>query len=664
MGRRAGGTFSASLSCMPLKRLFLLSGIAVGCFLALALVDRFQPFLLIRLRNLERDALAQAGRTAPANPNLVFLAIDSDSVTLDATTDLKELYGLTDQNSIEAHGLKLMSKAWPWPREVYALVLQRLVDAGARVVAFDLTFPTSTPDDAPFRMALDRYKDRVVIASNFISSASRGLSTVGASLTRPSESLVPEINPTDDRVAYSNFWPDQDDVVRSAQYRITFEQVRGDLPDRGSERFLSFGAQALVKAGRAGAIPEGLDAHLFRYTAPPRQGFPPRSLFEIFVPDYWKHNYASGEFFRGKIVVVGAEGNWQHDEHPTPFGSMPGPELHLNAINAALHNEFISGASPFTVTLVTIAVGIFAVVISFFIGSPCYRLLALAATDAVWAWGALYFFNHASIYLPTATPGLQLHATVLLGLAADFALERIERGRVRQALERYVSRDVVREMLDAPKLFEQSLGGVTKRVTILFSDIRGYSKVSAQSDPHTLVSQLNEYLTAMVGCVFRFGGTLDKFMGDAVMAVWGNVRTDGATNDAVAAVKAAVAMREELARLNAKWRAQGLPEFRIGIALNHGSVVAGNIGSPQRMEFTVIGDAVNITWKMQELTKKVSVDLVVSKAVESLIVEHFELRTMGQHSLHSLSGEWEIFALSQPITAVARERLAHPMATG
>jgi len=343
---------------------------------------------------------------------------------------------------------------------------------------------------------------------------------------------------------------------------------------------------------------------------------------------------------------------------------MPGPELHLNAINAALHREFVAETSPLIVTLVTIAVGIFSVALSLLVRSPWFRLLALGVTDAVWAWLALYCFNHASIYLPVGTPGLQLHSTVLLGLAADFTLERIERGRVRRALERYVSRDIVREMLDAPKLFEQALGGVTKRVTILFSDIRGYSKVSAQSEPHSLVSQLNEYLTAMVECVFRHGGTLDKFMGDAVMAVWGNVRSDGATNDAVAAVRAALAMREELARLNARWRTQGLPEFRIGIALNHGPVVAGNIGSPQRMEFTVIGDPVNVTWKMQELTKKVSVDLVVSKAVESLIVEHFELRAMGRHALHSLSGEWEIFALSQPIAAAGRECFPQPLATG
>ncbi|MEO7167147.1 MAG: CHASE2 domain-containing protein [Chthoniobacterales bacterium] len=103
-----------------------------------------------------RATRSRAGRTTPASPDLVFLAIDSDSVSLDSTTDVKELYGLTNEGSAEAHALKLMSKAWPWPREVYALVLQRLVDAGAKVVAFDLTFPTATPDDPAFQKALQR----------------------------------------------------------------------------------------------------------------------------------------------------------------------------------------------------------------------------------------------------------------------------------------------------------------------------------------------------------------------------------------------------------------------------------------------------------------------------------------------------------------------------
>jgi adenylate cyclase len=640
---------------MSLKRLLLFSAIAFGCFAAILVLDHFQPLLLIRLRNLERDQVARAGRTSSTNPDLVFLAIDSDSVTLDPKTDVRELYGLTTNDSIEARGLKLMTKSWPWPREVYALILDRLIGAGAAVVAFDLTFPTATADDPIFHDALERHRDKVVIGSNFISAASRGFSVVDASLTRPSDTLVPQTTPMDDRVAFSNFWPDEDEVVRAAFYRITFEQVRGDVPARESERFLSFASQILIKAGRADVVPADLKQYLIRYTAPPRQGFAPHSLFEIFVPDYWKNNYRNGQFFRNKIVVIGAEGNWQHDEQPTPFGSMPGPELHLNAMNAALQRQFIAETPPQIVILVMVAAAFMAVAFSLLIRSPWLRLLTLLATDTGWALIAIYVYDHASLFLPVAAPALELNAALLLGLAADFTLEQVDKRRVRQTFERYVSRDVVREMLDRPKLYEQALGGVSKRVTILFSDIRGFSRVSSESDPHLLVRQLNEYLTAMVECVFRFGGTLDKFMGDAVMAVWGNVRSAGASEDAVAAVQAALAMRAELARLNQKWASRDLPSLQIGIALNHGAVIAGNIGSPQRMEFTVIGEAVNVTWKMQELTKTAGADLVVSKSVEALIVEHFELRSLGRHPLHNIPGEWEAFAISQAIPPASRD---------
>ena len=191
---------------MSLKRLFLFSGLATVCFAILLLIDRFQPALLTHFRNLERDAISRAGRRAAANPDLVFMAIDSDSVTLDTATDVHELYGLTTNDSIETRALQLMSQAWPWPREVYALVLQRLIDAGAKVVALDLTFPTATPDDPILRTTLDRYRDKVVIGSNFISAASHGYAVIDASLTRPSESLSPQTTPTD-----------EDEVVRQAQ---------------------------------------------------------------------------------------------------------------------------------------------------------------------------------------------------------------------------------------------------------------------------------------------------------------------------------------------------------------------------------------------------------------------------------------------------------------
>jgi len=624
------------------KRVPIIVAAAIFGFVALVALEQYQPFAYMRVSNLYRDALARVGRKTPPNPDLVFLAIDSNSVGLEENADLGDLYGLKAGDSDETRALKLMSKRWPWPREVYGLVLERLVRASAKVVIFDLTFPTSTDEDTAFRIALDRYKDRVVIGSNFVSATSPGFSTLH---TSPPETLVPQTAPMDDRVAFVNFWPDADDVVRSAQFRVTSEVVQGSAPLQGSEIFLSLTARGLTKAGYASSIPPGLDSHSFRFTGPPREGFSPHSIFEIFIPDYWNHNYASGEFFRGKIVVVGGDGNWQHDEHATPFGSMPGPEIHLNAINAALHGEFIREVSPGLAAALTALAGAIAIALTLSVRSPWHRLVALGMMDGGVAWVALLLFDHASIYVPLVAPMMELNLTVLLGLISDLAWERVEKNRVRRTLERYVSKNVVRELLDDPKAYVQSLGGVVRPVSVLFSDIRGYSMVSARTDPHALVSQLNEYLTAMVECVFRFGGTLDKFIGDAVMAVWGNTRSEGVRNDATNAVRAALAMRMELERLNAEWTKRGLPQLRIGAAINHGEVVVGNIGSPQRMEFTVIGDAVNVTWKLQELTKDLDADLIVGENVNSLVVEEFELRSLGRVTIGGLRQSLEIFEL-------------------
>lgn len=628
---------------MRMKRAFHISLIAFACLGSLLLLDIYEPFAYVRLRNLYQDTLARAGRPAPRDPSLVFLAIDSDSIGLEKEADLERLYSLGAGNSEEERGLRLMSERWPWPREIYGLILERLVRAGAKMVVFDLTFPTSTDSDEPFRLALERYKDHVVIGSNFLSAPSREASTAGTIYTRPADTLVPQTDEPDDRVGFTNFWPDDDEVVRRARYAVTFEEAEGNPARAGTDRLPSLSAAALSKAGLRDAVPPGSGGRLLRFAAPPREGFAPRSIFEIFVPDYWQHNYQAGEFFRGKIVVVGAAGNWQHDEHPTPFGVMPGPEIHLNTMNAALHGAFIRELSPRLMIGLTIDAGLLAIFLSLRVRSPWLRLITLAALDGASLWLALLIFNRASLFVPLVVPLTQLNLTVLFGLISDLTWERIEKNRARRTLEKYVSKNVVRELLDQPKLFAQSLGGVLKPATILFSDIRGYSFVTARSDPQALVAQLNEYLTVMVECVFRFGGTLDKFIGDAVMAVWGNTRSEGVRNDATNAVRAALAMRQELARLNSTWAAKGLPQLRIGIALNHGEVVVGNIGSPQRMEFTVIGEAVNVSWKLQELTKELDAALIVGEDVAALIIEDFELQPLGPASIRGVPHPVEIF---------------------
>ena len=643
-----------------MKRAVAIISVSVGVLAAATLLEVFRPSAYQQLRDLSFDALTRVGRTTAPNPDLVFLAIDSASVGIEEM-DIADLYGLTEQDSDEARALRLMSEDYPWSREVYALVTERLVRAGAKVVLFDLTFPASKESDARFRLALDAHKPNVVIGTNFVSGATIGFARSRTTYSRPPESLVPASAPDDDRLGYTNFWSDPDGVVRRAQYRITFDQVEGLQPAPDAEQFVSLAARALVKAGHADAVPAGLDSQLFRYTGPPRVGFPPLSLFEIFVPDYWRQNYGSGEFFRGKIVLVGAEGSWAHDEHLTPFGRMPGPEIHLNAMNAALRGEFIRELPFAAIVALTLLATLVSTGVSLRIPSPWLRIVLLIALDILAAAAALLAFN-GSTYVPLVAPLMQLNVTVAVALICDVAWEQLERNRVRRTLERYVSSNVVQELLGDSKRFDQSLGGVSKPVTILFSDIRGYSTVTANAEPHALVSQLNEYLSAMIRCVFRRGGTLDKFVGDAVMAVWGNVRSDGIRNDTANAVRAALDMRDELARLNADWVKRGMPEFQVGIAVHQGDVVVGNIGSAERMEFTVIGDAVNITWKLQELTKQVGSSLVVSGNIAPLLVEEFELQRLGHHTIPGRETTIEVFGVEGPIKVGTQATASEPRA--
>ena len=179
-----------------------------------------------------------------------------------------------------------------------------------------------------------------------------------------------------------------------------------------------------------------------------------------------------------------------------------------------------------------------------------------------------------------------LSALVLSGsfsLGFEYFLERLEKLRTRRTLERYVSKNLVKEILENPESYYSSLRGVRVQVTILFSDLIGFTTLAERADPEALVTQLNEYLSRMTSVIFSNGGTLDKFIGDAIMAVWGNVRSLGATEDAKSCARAALGMRRELSQLNKNWREQGRMGLGMGIGLNHGEVIVGNVGSQERM---------------------------------------------------------------------------------
>jgi signal transduction histidine kinase len=400
----------------------LSAGIATG-------LELLRPAFYVPAEYKLRDLIARSGRTTPLNPDLVFLAIDSDSVGLEEELDLKGILSSSANDPKSYRALELMTKGWPWDREVYALILERLIGAGANVVAYDCLFPAPGPGDDAFRAALDRFNPQVVIGSNFVSPDNIARSfKIPSSYAPPASSLIANAA-MDDRVGFTNFFTGENKVVRDAQYRVAFRE-RGS----STQTYLSLSARAAAKAGHPEVVPNDLAEYPIRFTGPPRTGFRPHSVFEIFVPEYWEHNYRSGEFLRNKIIIIGAEGTWQKDELATPFGPMPGAELHLNALNALLHREFLRDLPPFArLGIITLA-ALLGVALCFNIRSPSLRLLGLAGAHGAAPLFALWFYNHPGVYLPCLAPLLALNSNVLLCLVSDFTFERIEKARLRSTL--------------------------------------------------------------------------------------------------------------------------------------------------------------------------------------------------------------------------------------
>lgn len=199
----------------------------------------------------------------------------------------------------------------------------------------------------------------------------------------------------------------------------------------------------------------------------------------------------------------------------------------------------------------------------------------------------------------------------------DMALGLEERDRVKETFNKFHNKEIAEKLLSG----EVKLGGDRKNATVFFSDIRGFTSLSESMSPEEVVVMLNEYMTRMVGVIRRYGGVVDKYVGDAIMALWG-VPVEG-DDDAAQAVRACIAMRIELAELNKIRVARGQMPLLIGMGLNRGMVIAGNIGSDEKMEYTVIGDSVNTASRIESMTKEFGTDLLVSESVAESLKDQF-----------------------------------------
>ena len=329
--------------------------------------------------------------------------------------------------------------------------------------------------------------------------------------------------------------------------------------------------------------------------------------------------------FKDKIVFIGLTASGLVDVFQTPFGSegtMPGIQLHASVTDAVLSNRFITPASGRT-RILTILAG--AIMVSALTVFAPFTLAASAALALAAGWTFLTSRTFAGgTWLNMVQPLAAMALAIFAGTAYRYFVEDREKRKVSRLFGRYVSKDVYDQLIENPALAE--LGGKRREMSVLFSDIRGFTTVTERGNPEELVAQLNEYFSRMVDIVFRHHGTVDKFVGDMVMALFGAPVDDDA--HAEHAVAAATDMVRELGELNRKWTAEGKPALDIGIGVNTGEMIAGNIGSSSIMSYTVIGDNVNLGSRLESLNKQYGTRIIISDATR--------VRLRGTYDIHPL----------------------------
>ncbi len=322
------------------------------------------------------------------------------------------------------------------------------------------------------------------------------------------------------------------------------------------------------------------------------------------------------EFFRDKIVIIGATALGLFDNNPAPFDPIfPGVELHANLIYDYLYNYFIKG-SPCYLTLLTIFILIVITVVLFAYLKPWTGGVLLVFVYIVFLIINHFFFTR-NLWLEIVRPTYGIIVAVIATLGYRFLFEEKQKKIIKDMFGRYVSKDVVEFLVNNPP----ALGGKRVEATVLFADIRNFTTLSEKLSPEAIVKILNDYFSLVTRDIHANRGMVDKFIGDGIMAVFGVPVFY--PDHALMAVKTALRMKVRIEELQEKY------PIRVGIGINSGLMICGNIGSHDRMDYTVIGDSVNQAARLEALTKEFNAQIIISESTYEKVKDHIEARDLG-----------------------------------
>jgi adenylate cyclase len=449
---------------------------------------------------------------------------------------------------------------------------------------------------------------------SMISSTSNAPSDIYLPHPYAPETNIPVISSAARNSGYFNMLPDRDGAYRwtplvvalknnyYSSLAVSLVQAYLDFPPL-SLNLESYGAKSIAIGDIT--IPTNESGQLLVNYLGPSRTFPHYSIADI----------VSGKIppdtFRNKIVLVGATATGIFDLRVTPFSATyPGVEIHATVIDNILHGNFLTH-STLTLFFDICAIIFFGLLIGFLVPRlrPVTGMLAAFLLLAVFVVINFFVFFKFNVWMNLIYPFLTM-TTIYLGITIyHYFKEEREKKKIRGAFQYYLTASVINEMLKDPAKLK--LGGDKKDLSVLFSDIRGFTTISEKLTPEELVSLLNEYLTVMTNQVFQQEGLLDKYMGDAIMAVFGAPLNQ--PDHARRACLTALAMMRELRRLQEKWKNEGRPAFDIGIGINSGDMVVGNMGSQMRFDYTVMGDMVNLGSRLEGTNKEYGTNIIISE---------------------------------------------------
>jgi adenylate cyclase len=504
---------------------------------------------------------------------------------------------------IDTDSFDELNTQFPFPRKLHAQAIDNLARDGAKVIGYDVQFtePSAHPAQDDRLVASAKRAGNVVLATTETTAKGEtnifdfgGPCDLKCSGATPSDTLLPN---------------DPGNIIRRFEYEI--------------DHLATFPmAVAAAANGRPVKPPSGSKSAWIDYVGPPGT---------IKSIPFWR--VSKGQFppgtFRGRIVVIGASAPSLQDLHPTSTtgqDEMPGPEILANAIDTVERGFPLSASPDWVNILIIVIMGATPVLLALLMRGTRAALLSLGLV-ALFAIVAQLLFNSGKIVsvLYAGIAALLSTIAVLIIYAITTAFER---ERARDTFARFVPEAVVGQVLDQADGVR--LGGTRSECTLLFSDLRGFTSFSESRDPSEVLDILNRYLTAMSEAILDAGGTLVSYMGDGIMAVFGAPIQQ--PDHADRAVRASRDMLRELEKFNGWMRSEGHGDgFKMGIGLNTGGVMVGNVGSERRLEFTTIGDTVNTASRIEGMTKGTPNQLYLADSTRAALLDPpDELEDAGQ----------------------------------